>query len=54
MKTIDLENWNRKEHYEFFLNYDNPYFGIVTEIDCTIAFDKAKQEKKSFFFILFT
>lgn len=49
MKTIDIENWNRKEHYEFFLNYDNPYFGIVTEIDCTKAYEKAKKNKLSFF-----
>ena len=28
MKKLDLQNWNRKEHYEFFKNFDNPYFGI--------------------------
>jgi chloramphenicol O-acetyltransferase type A len=49
MKKIDIENWNRKEHFEFFSSYDNPYFGIVTEIDCTKAYERAKEEKLSFF-----
>lgn len=49
MKKIDIENWNRKEHYEFFKEFDNPSFGIVTEIDCTKAFNLAKENKVSFF-----
>lgn len=49
MKKVDIQTWNRKEHYEFFKKFDNPYFGIVTEIDCTIAFNKAKEKKISFF-----
>lgn len=49
MKKIDIQNWNRKEHFEFFKNFDNPYFGIVTEVDCTIAFDNAKKNNISFF-----
>lgn len=49
MKIIDIENWNRKEHFNFFSNYDNPFFGIVTEIDCTKAYQNAKKNKLSFF-----
>lgn len=49
MKIIDIENWNRKEHFEFFLNFDNPFWGIVTEIDCTKAYEVAKQNNFSFF-----
>lgn len=49
MRKIDIESWNRKEHYEFFKEFSNPSFGIVTEIDCTIAFNSAKENKVSFF-----
>lgn len=49
MKIIDNNNWNRKEHFEFFSKYDNPFFGIVTEIDCTQAYNKCKQDGISFF-----
>ncbi|WP_326983566.1 chloramphenicol acetyltransferase [Chryseobacterium sp. MYb264] len=49
MKVIDLENWNRKEHFEFFSKMKSPYFGFTTEVDCTIAYEKAKESGKSFF-----
>ncbi len=49
MKEIDYKNWNRREHFEFFSKYDNPFFGIVTEIDCTEAYDLAKKNGLSFF-----
>jgi chloramphenicol O-acetyltransferase type A len=46
---IDKSNWVRKEHFEFFSKYDEPFFGVVAEIDCTIAFKRSKTEKLSFF-----
>lgn len=49
MRKLDIQNWNRKEHYEFFKEFDNPFFGFVTEIDCTIAYNEAKNKKVSFF-----
>lgn len=48
-KIIDLEQWNRKDHYTYFSKYDNPFFGIVTEIDCTNAYQTVKQKNESFF-----
>ncbi|MCP5061489.1 MAG: chloramphenicol acetyltransferase [Ignavibacteriae bacterium] len=48
-KYIDINNWKRKEYYEFFSKYDEPFWGIVTEIDCTIAYEKVKQNNYSFF-----
>ncbi|WP_159475022.1 chloramphenicol acetyltransferase [Chryseobacterium sp. 18068] len=49
MKVIDVESWNRKEHFEFFSKMKSPYFGFTTEIDCTKAYDKAKREGHSFY-----
>ncbi len=49
MKIIDLENWTRKEYFDFFSKYDNPFFGIVTEIDCTKAYENSKKNNISFF-----
>lgn len=49
MKIIDLTTWNRKEHFELFTQYEEPFFGIVTEVDCTEAFHEAKEQKRSFF-----
>ena len=50
MKTLlDLENWNRKEHFLFFKQMDEPFFGLTIEIDCTKAYATAKQLGISFF-----
>lgn len=46
---LDLENWNRKTHFEFFSKFDEPFFGITSHIDCTKAYDKAKDLGVSFF-----
>ncbi len=49
MKILDKSNWNRLEHFEFFSQFDEPYFGLVTEIDCTNAYQIAKSKGQSFF-----
>lgn len=50
MKTLlDLENWNRKEHFEHFSKMEEPFFGATVEIDCTKAYQTAKTLKTSFF-----
>jgi chloramphenicol O-acetyltransferase type A len=49
MKIIDLDTWRRKEHFEFFSTFDEPFFGLVSEIDCTIAYKTAKEKNYSFF-----
>jgi len=49
MKKIKLNTWNRKEHFEFFKKFDEPFFGIISEVDCSPAYQLAKENKWSFF-----
>lgn len=49
MEIIDQSTWKRKEYFDFFSAMANPYFGIVTEVDCTAAYLTAKQTGHSFF-----
>ncbi|WP_343658433.1 CatA-like O-acetyltransferase [Chryseobacterium sp.] len=49
MKIIDIDSWNRKEHFEFFSGMASPYFGFTTEVDCTKSYDTAKEKGYSFF-----
>jgi len=50
MKTLlDLNNWNRKEHFLFFKQMQEPFFGATVEIDCTKAYEKSKTMDTSFF-----
>ncbi|MFC7774750.1 CatA-like O-acetyltransferase [Flavobacterium sp. GCM10027622] len=49
MRKLDLATWNRKEHYEFFSKMDEPFFGFTIPLDCTGAYEKAKELNISFF-----
>ena len=50
MKTLlDLDNWPRKEHFHFFKQFEEPFFGATVEIDCTTAYNKSKALGASFF-----
>jgi chloramphenicol O-acetyltransferase type A len=48
-QKIDLATWTRKEHFEFFSTFEEPFFGITTPIDMTIAYEKAKAMQIPFF-----
>jgi chloramphenicol O-acetyltransferase type A len=32
---LDLANWSRRELFEFFIAYSNPYFNVCTNVDVT-------------------
>lgn len=49
MKKIDLTTWNRRQHYQHFLNFLDPYFGVTVAVDVTSAYNWAKSNKESFF-----
>ena len=49
MRKIDLNTWKRKEHFNFFSKMASPFFGIVTEVDCTECYESSKETGKSFF-----
>ncbi|MET4138324.1 CatA-like O-acetyltransferase [Pedobacter sp. UYP1] len=48
-KELDIANWKRKEHFQFFKKFEEPFFGVTVKIDCTKAYAHAKQSGKSFF-----
>lgn len=48
-QKLDLDNWNRKEHFLFFKQMQEPFFGVTVPIDCTNAYAKAKELGVSFF-----
>lgn len=52
MKTvIDLDNWNRKEHFNFFNSFEEPYFGLTFELDVTEAKAYSKKNGLPFFLV---
>jgi chloramphenicol O-acetyltransferase type A len=48
-RTLDLAQWNRREHFDFFRQYDEPYHGVVVNVDCTCAYATCQRDRGSFF-----
>ncbi len=48
-KQLDKNNWNRREHFDFFNQFDEPFFGIVAELDCTNAYKICNDNSLPFF-----
>lgn len=49
MKYLDIDNWNRKQHFEHFRTLEDPNFGVVVEVDVTKIYLHSKENKQSFF-----
>jgi chloramphenicol O-acetyltransferase type A len=49
MKTKDIGSWNRKEHFRFFRTFQEPFFGITANVDCTHTYDHCRNSGRSFF-----
>lgn len=47
-KIIDIATWNRKEHFEHFSAFDDPFFGVTVNVDCTRTYQEAKDKSVSF------
>ncbi|WP_162126676.1 chloramphenicol acetyltransferase [Flavobacterium phycosphaerae] len=48
-QKLPLDTWNRKEHFLFFKQMEEPFFGITATIDCTKAYAKSKELGVTFF-----
>ena len=46
---VDIDQWKRKDHFHFFRQFEEPFFGITTEVDCTHAYRSCKEANASFF-----
>jgi chloramphenicol O-acetyltransferase type A len=49
MKFIDMENWNRKKHYNHFKELNYPHFSICGNVDITKFYRYIKENEVPFF-----
>jgi chloramphenicol O-acetyltransferase type A len=48
-KKLDISTWARKEHFNFFKTFEEPYHGVCARIDCTAAYRFAKANGVPFY-----
>ena len=49
MKKLDINTWNRKDHYEIFRKMELPYAGISANLDISKFYQIVKKNNLSFF-----
>ncbi|MGH7550853.1 MAG: CatA-like O-acetyltransferase [Gemmatimonadota bacterium] len=50
-RRLDLDTWNRREHFAFYRGYDNPYFNICAPVDVTRLLERCRSEGGPSFFL---
>jgi chloramphenicol O-acetyltransferase type A len=48
-QIIRIETWERQEQYQFFRNYDNPFFSVTVNLDVTELLAFTRANRLSFF-----
>ena len=43
MRTIDMQTWSRRQHFELFSTYTYPHFGLSANVDLTAFYPAVKQ-----------
>lgn len=49
MHYIDMENWNRKDHFNYFKGLDYPQINICANVDITEFYNYIKENSSPFF-----
>lgn len=52
MQIIDIENWKRREHFEFFYRMDYPQYNICANIDITQFLQFVRQNELPFYYAM--
>lgn len=47
-RSVDLEKWNRRQAFEFFREYDDPFFNMTAQLDVTELYRFCKTEGLSY------
>lgn len=50
-KPLDLEQWERQSHFEFFRGYEQPFFGICSQVDVGNLLERTRLPDAPSFFV---
>lgn len=50
-QPLDIDNWHRRHHFEFFKDYELPFFNLCADVDVTKLYEWSKEEDGPSFFL---
>jgi chloramphenicol O-acetyltransferase type A len=48
-QVLDIEDWPRKQHFEFYKDFEQPYFNICCDLDAAKLFNYCRDNNIAFF-----
>ncbi|WP_224483194.1 chloramphenicol acetyltransferase [Robertkochia aurantiaca] len=48
-RALDISSWKRRPHYEFFKEFDEPFFGLTFDVRLTEMYEWCKETGESLF-----
>lgn len=51
MRTLDLDSWPRRRHFEFFKGFEQPFFNLCAEVDVTAVREAGRRSGGPSFFV---
>src|SRR6266567_2902441 len=48
---LDLPNWKRREHFELYRNFANPFFSVCVDVDVTELWRRCSEDGGPSFFL---
>jgi len=50
-RPLDLATWPRRQHFEFFRHFDNPFWNLCAPVDVTEVYEASRQPEGPSFFL---
>lgn len=50
-RRLDIESWPRRRHFEFFKDYQQPFFNLCSEVDVSRLFAATRGDRRPSFFL---
>lgn len=48
-QLLDIDTWVRRDHFHFFRRFEEPFFGVTVQVECTHAYQHCKAQGIPFF-----
>jgi chloramphenicol O-acetyltransferase type A len=50
-RSLDLHAWKRREHFELYRRFANPFFNVCVEVDATEVWESSQSPRGPSFFL---
>lgn len=50
-RFLDIDSWSRRSHFDLFKDFEQPFFGLCTDLDVSVVYELTRQQPASSFFL---